>query len=105
MCARAWLGVEVGYEILNPSFSVSYLQGELSGAVVSSVGLGQGDGEQDGVGEQKIQVCFCLHMDNHPADTAHGTGREVAGGAAGEEVNLEQGSGADMSRLKIKPGK
>lgn len=105
MCARAWLGVEVGYEILNPSFSVSYLQDELSGAVVSSVGLGQGDGEQDGVGEQKIQVCFGLHMDNHPADTAHGTGRETAGGAAGEEVNPEQGSRADMGRLKIKPGK
>lgn len=105
MCARAWHGVEVGYEILNPSFSVSYLQGELSGAVVSSVSLGQGDGEQDGVGEQKIQVRFCLHTDNHPAETAHGRGRKVAGGAAGEEVNPEQDNRADLDRLKIKPGK
>ena len=85
--------------------SYPLLKGELSEAVVSSVSLGQGDGEWDGLVEQKIQVHFCLRTANHPAETAHGRGRKFAGGAAEEEVNTEQDNRADMDKLKIKPGK
>lgn len=85
--------------------SYPLLKGELSEAVVSGVSLGQGDSEWDGLAEQKIQVHFCLHTANHPAETAHGRGRRCAGGAAGEEVNTEQDNQADMDKLKIKPGK
>lgn len=81
------------------------LKGELSEAVVSSVSLGQGDGDWDGLVEQKIQVHFCLYAANHPAETAQRRGRKFAGGAAGEEVITEQDNQADMDKLKIKPGK
>lgn len=81
------------------------LKGELSEAVVSSVSLGQGDSEWDGLVEQKIQVHFCLHTADHPAEAAYGRGRKFAGGAAVEEVNTEQDNRADTDKLKIKPGK
>jgi len=72
---------------------------------VSSVSLGQGDGEWDGLVEQKIEVHFCLRTANHPAETARGGGRKFAGDAAGEGGRTERGNRADMDKLKIKPGK